>query len=157
MNTFQNINPVVKRIEVWADNHHPKLIDYIRMFLGIVLIAKGIFFVINNEEVMNMIAQQEYWVVHYAIAHYVIGGSIVCGILIIIGLFFRLAVIFEIPALLGSIIYVNIHKSFFAINSELVYSFIILLMLIFFFLYGSGKYSIDHYLETHKDKNYDLR
>ncbi len=157
MNTFQNINPIIKRIETWTDNHHPKLIDYLRIFLGIVLIAKGIFFVINNEEVMNMIARQEYWIVHYAIAHYVIGGSIVCGILIIIGLFFRLAVIFEIPALLGSIINIDLHKNFVAINSDLAYSFIIFLMLIFFFIYGPGKNSLDHYLETHKDKNFDIR
>ena len=156
MITFQNINPVIKRIEIWTDSHHPKLIDYFRILLGMVLLAKGIFYVMNNKEVMEMIGRQEYWVLHYAIAHYVIGGSIVCGILIITGLFFRIAILFEIPALLGSIVYIDLHRNFFAINSGLAYSIITLTMLVFFFIYGPGKISADYYLQTHKDKNFDV-
>lgn len=146
----------IQKIESWADQHHPLWLDYLRVLLGIVLIVKGISYVVNNDEVMNMIAQKEYWVIHYAIAHYVIGGYIVCGILIIAGLFFRIAVLFELPALFGSIIFIDIHKDFFAINSELVYSFMILALLIFFFFYGPGKRSVDYYIQTHKDKDFDL-
>ena len=146
----------IQKIESWADQHHPLWLDYLRILLGIVLIVKGISYVANNEEVMNLIAQKEYWVIHYIIAHYVIGGYIVCGALIIIGLFFRIAVIFEIPALLGSIIFIDLHKTFFAINSELIYSVIVLALLLFFFFYGPGKRSIDYYIQTHKDKNFNL-
>lgn len=157
MHTFHYIEDEIKQVENWADNHHPMVVDYLRFLLGAVLIIKGISYVVNNIEVMNMISFQEYWVLHYAIAHYVIGGSIVCGILIITGLFFRMAVVFEIPALLGSIIFIDLHSQFFAINSGLFYSIVILLLLVFFFIYGPGKYSLDYYLETHKDKNYNLR
>ncbi len=156
MRTFQNINHIGERIEHWADRHHPLWLDYLRILLGAVLIVKGVTYVLNNEEVMNMIAQKEYWVIHYAIAHYVIGGYIVCGILIIVGLFFRIAVLFELPALLGSIVFIDLHKNFFAINSELAYSLIIFALLLFFLFYGPGKKSIDYYIQTHKEKDYDL-
>ena len=147
----------IQKIESWADQHHPLWLDYLRILLGIVLIVKGITYVVNNEEVMNMIAQKEYWVIHYLVAHYVIGGYLVCGTLIIIGLFFRLAVVFELPALLGSIVFIDLHKDFFAINSELIYSIIVFALLLFFFFYGPGKRSVDYYIQTHKDKNFDLR
>ncbi len=147
----------IQKIESWADQHHPLWIDYLRILLGIILIVKGITYIVNNEEVMRMIAQKEYWVIHYIIAHYVIGGYLVCGTLIIIGLFFRLAVVFELPALLGSIILIDLHKDFFTINSELLYSIIILILLLFFFFYGPGKRSVDYYIQTHKDKEFDMR
>jgi len=149
MYTFHNFEASIKRIENWTDNHHPIIIDFIRVLLGAVLIAKGISYVFNNDEVMKMIARQEYWVFHFAIAHYVIGGSIACGILIIGGLFFRPAVLFEVPALLGSIIFIDLHREFLAINTEIEYLVIILLLLVFFFIYGPGKFSLDHYFQTH--------
>lgn len=146
----------IYKIEHWADQHHPKWLDYLRILLGIIFILKGIAFIVNKEQIMNNISQNQYWVVHYAIAHYVIGGYIVCGVAIIFGLFFRLAVLFEIPALLGAMFYVDMNKSIFALNSDTAYSVIILALLIFFFFYGPGKISLDYYLDTHKDKNFDM-
>lgn len=144
-----------QKIDRWASQHHPKWLDLLRILLGLIFIIKGIAFIANKDIIMNTIAQNEYWVVHYAVAHYVIGGYIVCGTAIILGLFFRIAVLFEIPALIGSIFYIDMHKNLFALNSQLAYSIIILALLLFFFLYGPGKFSLDYYLQTHKDKNYD--
>jgi putative oxidoreductase len=156
MNSVSSIRSAGKRIEQWTDQHHPKWLDYLRIILGIVLLIKGISFIVNKEQVAQMITGNEFWVLHYIIAHYVIGGYIVCGTAIIIGLFTRLVVIFEIPALLGSIIFVDLHKGLLAINSEMAYSIIILALLIFFLIYGPGKISIDYYIQMHKDRNFDI-
>ena len=144
------------KLEEWADHHHPKWIEYLRILLGLILLIKGIAYVINKDEVILMVAGSEYWVVHYIIAHYVIGGYIVCGIAIAVGLFTRVAAAFEIPALLGSIVFLDIHKDLFTLNSQLGYTIIILALLLFYLLYGPGQLSIDNYLQKHKDKNYDL-
>jgi putative oxidoreductase len=157
MNSIISIRSAGIKIEQWTTKHYPKWLDYLRIVLGMVLLIKGITFIVNKEQVIQLISGNEYWVLHYIIAHYVIGGYIVCGIAIILGLFTRLVVLFELPALLGSIIFVDLHKGLLAINSEISYSIIILTLLLFFLLYGSGKFSIDYYIQTHKDKNFDLR
>lgn len=146
----------ILKIENWAEHHHPAWLDYLRILLGVIFILKGVAFIINREQIMNTLAQNQYWVIHYAAAHYVIGGYIVCGIAIILGLFLRLAVLFEIPALLGAMFYVDMNSSIFSLNSEAAYSIVILALLVFFFFYGPGKLSVDYYLDTHKDKNYDV-
>lgn len=156
MNSISSIRSVGEKIDDWTNQHRPKWLDYLRILLGIVLLIKGISFIINKEQVMQMISSKEYWILHYIIAHYVIGGYIVCGASIIIGLFTRLVVIFEIPAMLGSIIFVDLHKGLMAINSELAYSVIILTFLLCFLFYGPGKISVDYYIQKHKDKNFDI-
>jgi uncharacterized membrane protein YphA (DoxX/SURF4 family) len=156
MNSISFIRSVQEKIEQWTNQHHPKWVDYLRIFLGIILLIKGITFIANKEQVVQMISNNEFWIFHYLIAHYVIGGYIVCGTAIIIGLFTRLVVLFEIPALLGSIIFAGMHKGLLAINSESAYSVIILALLLFFLVYGSGKISVDYYIIMHKDKNFDI-
>ncbi len=145
------------KIEHWADQHHPKWLEYLRILLGLILIVKGIAYVANKEQVINIIESSKYWVVHYAIAHYVIGGYITCGLAIAFGLFTRVAVIFELPALLGSIIFLDLHKNLLAINSQILYSILIFALLLFFLLYGPGTLSLDYYIQKHTDKNYSLR
>lgn len=142
----------ITKMEDWADRHHPKWIDYLRIILGIVLIIKGIAYIVNKEAVMQMFETSEYWVIHYGISHYVIGGSIACGIAIAAGLFTRVAVAFELPALIGSAIFIDMHKNLFALNSELLYSMLILALLLFFLFYGSGKFSVDAYLDKFIEK-----
>lgn len=156
MNSISSIRSVGTKIDHWTNQHRSKWLDFLRILLGIVLLIKGVTFIVNKEQVLQMVSGTEYWILHYVIAHYVIGGYIVCGIAIIIGLFTRLVVFFEIPALLGSIIFVDLHKGLLAINSSLEYSILILALLLFFLFYGPGKISVDYYIQIHKDKNFDI-
>ena len=156
MNSISSIRSAREKIEQWTNQHRPKWLDYLRIALGIVLLIKGITFIINKEQTIQLISSNGYWLIHYIIAHYVIGGYIVCGTAIIIGLFTRLVLIFEIPALLGSIIFTDMHKGLLAINSEATYSIIILVLLLLFLLYGPGKISIDYYIQARKYKNFNI-
>ena len=70
---------------------------------------------------------------------------LLCGFLIIIGLFTRWASLIMIPILLGAIIFVNAPKGVFAADSEFGFSLVVLLMLIFFFIEGGGPISLDDY------------
>ena len=140
---------VISNIETWADAHHPKWLDIVRMLLGIVLIVKGISFVGNTEIIVNMLAYSAVQFLSMAIAHYVITVHVVGGILITIGLITRIAVLFQIPILIGAIVFVNISSGFFAINSDLPFSILVLSLLIFFLIYGSGPWSADSYIQKH--------
>jgi uncharacterized membrane protein YphA (DoxX/SURF4 family) len=71
--------------------------------------------------------------------------------MISIGLFTRKAVAFQIPILLGAVIFVNAPKGFFAEGNDLVFSLAVLGLLCFYFIYGPGYRSADHSLNAQAD------
>ncbi len=144
---------LVLRIEDFADKHHPMWIEFIRMVLGVVLMIKGITLVANKDQViLDMQASGLDVFTFMVTAQYVIALYIAGGFLITIGLVTRVVSFFELPILLATIIFIDYHKGLFALNSELGYSIIILVLLLFFLFYGSGKISVDNYLRTHKEE-----
>lgn len=141
------------RIEDWADRHHPKWIDYLRMLLGIILIMKGITLVINREQVMLNMEMSHIDVFSFLVtSQYVLVFYIAGGLLVAIGLLTRVMVLFQIPIIIATIIFIDYHKGLFALNSELIFSVLILGLLIFYLVYGSGKMSIDYLLTKTKEK-----
>ena len=139
----------ISNIEHWADAHHPKWLDIIRMFLGLVLIGKGISFLGNTELFVQMLSNSSVEFLAISIAHYVIIAHLMGGILITIGLLTRIAVLFQLPILIGAIVFVNLSQGFFAINSDLPFSVLVLTLLVFFLIYGSGPLSVDNYIQKH--------
>jgi uncharacterized membrane protein YphA (DoxX/SURF4 family) len=144
----------LQRIEYWADHHHPKWIDYIRILLGLVLMLKGIALVLNHDQVIqNMRASNIDLFSFLVTSQYVIAFYITGGLLIAVGLLTRLITFLEIPILFATIIFIDYHRGLFTLNSELIYSILILGLLIFFFIYGSGNISVDNYLQKHKEED----
>ncbi len=143
MNTIQKLNH-------WADTHNSVWIDFIRFALGIFILIKGIIFATDLEALNTIVMKSKFDFVAAGLVHYVVFAHLVGGLLIAIGLVTRVAVLFQLPILLGAVIFINADKGFFAVNSELSVSVVVLALLIFFLFYGSGKYSIDEYMRTHK-------
>jgi uncharacterized membrane protein YphA (DoxX/SURF4 family) len=141
----------LQQIGSWADHHHPRWIEFLRIFLGILLIIKGIAFIDNKNEVIGMITESSLEFTSFIIAHYVITALIIGGIAVTIGFFTRIAVLFQIPAVAGAIIFIDIHKGLFTLNSEIGYSVLVLFLLLFFLFYGSGKLSVDFYMAKLKE------
>ncbi len=141
------------RIEDWADRHHPKWIDYLRILLGIILIMKGITLIINREQVMLNMEMSNIDVFSFLVtSQYVLVFYIAGGLLVAIGLLTRVMVLFQIPIIVATIIFIDYHKGLFALNSELIYSILVLGLLIFYLVYGSGKLSIDYLLTRTREK-----
>ena len=40
---------IMERTEHWGDAHHPRALDVLRIVLGVVLIAKGLYFISDTE------------------------------------------------------------------------------------------------------------
>jgi putative oxidoreductase len=142
----------LNKIESWADHHHPKWIDFLRILLGLILVIKGIAFIANKDEVILMVRYSVFEFLSFVIAHYVITAYLVGGLAVMLGFLTRFAILFQIPAVLGAIIFIDIHSELFALNSDLVYSILILFLLFFFLFYGSGNYSVDSYLRKVKEE-----
>lgn len=142
-----------QRIEDWADHHHPKWIDYLRVLLGVVLIFKGIALIVNREQVVINMEMSNIDVFSFLVtSQYVLIFYIAGGLLVAIGLLTRVITLCQIPILIATIIFINYHQGLFALNSDLIYSILILGLLIFFLIYGSGKFSVDYLLNKSKEK-----
>ena len=137
MNLFSNLDS-------WSDEHHPRLLDYIRVLLGLVILFKGIYFISHTDELQSILSKSKFPWVSFIIAHYVALAHLAGGLLIAVGMITRVAVAFQIPVLLGAVIFINSDKGFFSQSSELAFSLMVLSLLVFYFFYGAGYLSVDH-------------
>lgn len=147
---------VVQKIEHWGDVHHAKWLDVIRIVLGLLILSKGIAFISDTDAQKDWILQNNTFgfsgLMAMALVHTVAMAHLVGGVLITIGLVTRFAVVVQIPILIGAVFLVNLTKGFSSLNSELWLSIIVLMLLILYWIVGSGPYSVDHWMKTHRGK-----
>lgn len=139
---------VFHRISFWGDAHHPKILDIVRMLLGLMLVVKGVSFLENSTYLRDVIIENEKVnqppelitaIIYYVTYVHLVGGAMIC-----LGLFTRLACIFQIPIVIGAVFLVNIMHSW--VNSELWLSVLVLGLVVLFAVMGSGPISLDAYL-----------
>jgi uncharacterized membrane protein YphA (DoxX/SURF4 family) len=147
------MNNILLKLEFWADRHHPKWIDILRMLLGIILIIKGAALIDHKDQVILMMEKSNIDLFTFSLsAQYVIAFYLAGGLLITVGLLTRLVSLFQLPIIILSIIFINYHQDLFVLNSELGYLVLILILLLFFVFYGSGPISVDYYLSKLKEE-----
>lgn len=146
----------VQKIEHWGDVHHAKWLDILRIVLGVIILLKGIAFVSNIDSLRELFVQNRVYgfsgLMAMALTHIVAFVHLVGGILIILGLVTRFAVVIQIPILIGAVFFVNIAKGFSMLNSELWLSVLVLMLLILFWVIGSGPYSVDYWMKKHPSR-----
>ncbi|MBX2922695.1 MAG: DoxX family protein [Chitinophagaceae bacterium] len=136
---------ILQNIERWGDAHHPKWLDFIRMLLGIFLFLKGIEFINNMDRLIVLMEKSEFLgsislgiLAHYVVFAHLVGGALIAG-----GLLTRLAALVQIPILLGAILFINSDQGLFTPYAELWISVLVLGLLIYFLIAGSGPISVD--------------
>ncbi|MCS6991556.1 MAG: DoxX family protein [Chitinophagales bacterium] len=145
---------LIKRIEEWGDRHHPKWLDLLRILLGLIILGKGYVFISNTEGVKQIIENSRFGQVSFWLAHYVVFAHLIGGAMIALGLLTRLAILFQLPILIGAVVFVNAKTGFFSANStELWFSIMVLFLLLFFLVEGSGPWSMDAYMKSHPEKD----
>src|ERR1700704_2735075 len=131
-----------KKFKYWGDAHHPKMLDIIRMLVGLLLVVKGYVYFNNAAYIRvliienKLINQSEDLI--SAIIFYTTYVQLVGGTLFFLGLRTRLAAIFLLPIVFGATFFVNILNPFF--NSELWLSVLVMALLILFIVIGSGPF-----------------
>jgi putative oxidoreductase len=145
---------IVHNLEKWGDAHHPKILDLIRMLLGVFLVLKGSVFLMKYAFLRSMLLETG------AISHspdfitflifYITYVHLVGGMLIFLGLFTRVAALLQLPIVFGAVFFVNILSSF--INSELWLSILAMALLVLYMVIGSGPLSIDHFISGFRFK-----
>jgi len=138
----------IKKIEEYGDTHHPKWLSFVRIVLGLIVMTNGILLISDRDLIINLYQSDQLGFMGPFIVPFVAPIQIVFGLFIAIGLMTRLAVFFQLPILLWATFFVNLPQGQIA---EFVFSFLVTVLLLFFFVYGSGHYGVGKYMKTHKD------
>ncbi len=153
--TTINQRPVMKNINDcrrWIESHMDIVIDLVRMYLGVGLFVKGIYFLMHQGELKKLLEGADNLAFGQgAVAHYIIPVHLVGGLLLAIGLLTRLAALAQIPILIGAIFYIWLPEVLvFEQRQNLEFSALVLFLLTLIFVYGAGRFSVD-YLITRKE------
>ncbi len=137
---------LLKKIQNWGDEHHPKWLDYFRILLGIVLIWKGIAFALNMEAFNALMrgAMLGTAVSISILAHAIIVLHLIGGLAIALGTHTRLFSLLNLPVLIGAVFFVNLSNNIFRPYSEFWFSLAVLAALICFLIEGNGILSIEN-------------
>ena len=134
----------IKTLNKWANAHTYYPLDLLRIAFGAFLFIKGINFMANTAQLLEVVKPLQSVTGEMIALHYVAPAHFIGGILIAFGLLTRWACIANLPILIGAVL-INFAGEM--VPSNLVLSIVALLLCIFFMLYGSGKHSVDKYLK----------
>ena len=108
---------LVHRIDQWKQAHQPAWLVVLRVALGVILLAKGIFFISHAEELTNMIVNSRFSGMVTFLVIYITFSHLFCGAFIILGLLTRWVVLLQIPILIGAVIF-NAPQGIFRISVQ---------------------------------------
>ena len=122
----------------------PKWVVILRLVLGICLVYKGIDFIQHKDQLDTYFAQSSTLKNLTGFISILPWVHIIGGIMIFLGLFTRLMSLIQIPIVLGAIVFVNMFETEKGAQSELPFSFLMLVLVIVFFVEGGGYMSLDN-------------
>ncbi len=125
--------------------------DALRMFLGIALVVKGIYFVMNMHEIESLLGGIGTF--ENLTAWYVVFVHIVGGFALAVGLGTRIASALNITVLLGAVIFVHSAEGLFSKSQGMEFSLLVLFSLCLVLWQGAGKASLDYFLKPQTDSN----
>lgn len=140
----------LQQIHRWSLAHHPRWLIVVRVALGLILFVKGISFMQNATRLVEFLESSIFFKGSAWWAMIITWAHLLGGFLIIIGLFTRLAVLVQIPILLGAIIFLNLQPGIYNMAFELPFAIITLLLLLFFLVEGGGPLSLDNFFSKYQ-------
>lgn len=132
---------LVQRVEHWGDEHHPLWLDFVRIALGVFLCIKGIQFLNNMGDMLNLVAHRMAFgsFASMMMSNYIAFAHLLGGILLILGVLTRFACLLQLPILLGAIFFINLSPDMYRPLSETLMAVLVLLLLVLFLVVGNGK------------------
>jgi len=124
----------------------PNWVVILRVVLGVCLIYKGFDFIQHKDQLEAYFVQSKAlkslaWTINMLPWIHIIGGA-----MILVGLLTRLVSLIQIPIVLGAVVFVNMTEAAKVEQSELPFSFLMLVLVIVFFIEGGGYMSLDNYI-----------
>jgi putative oxidoreductase len=132
-------------------SYHPRWLTLVRIFLGIVLIHRGIVFFMDQTQLTSLLGDSSVffisnnrelwaWIITYC--------NLLGGVFIATGLGTRWVSLLLIPMLIGAVI-LNINAGLAEGAGNLILSIISLVLLVLFVKLGSGNISADEFFRSY--------
>ena len=122
---------------------------FFRATLGMLLIFRGIDFIFNLPHLEDMIRNAGYNFKTPVLAYFISCIHLAGGVLIVVGLLTRIAIILQIPIVLAAVLF-NMNSNTYGTGYQLFLAFSVLVLLVFYLIKGPGKISMDHYRKHFK-------
>jgi len=137
---------IFETVLTWLDNHNDIAYSFIRFFLGAALFVRGAILSSDPAEITQLAGSNQYywWYSYIFVIH------IICGLLLAIGLYARLASFLQIPILIGAVFFLHLKHGLATVEQSLELSALVLVLLVVYFLFGSGVLSVDNYIAKKK-------
>ncbi len=138
-----------KQLNHWIKTHGDIALDFVRIYLGIGLIIKAIYFMGHNDYLLQLMdTNGSLWFAPALMQHYLILAHLCGGICLLLGLFTRFAAVIQIPILFSALFYVHMPKMVASMEARQNVEFdgLVLFLLILISIYGAGRLSLDYWL-----------
>jgi uncharacterized membrane protein YphA (DoxX/SURF4 family) len=138
----------LNQCKTWMHTHPDVMMDLTRIYLGVALFFKGIYFMANRDYLLQIMEEAGSWsIAPAAIAHYIVPVHLFGGLLLAVGLLTRFAAAAQIPILIAAVFYLHLPKLT-LIGAEprqnLELAALVLFLTCLVFLHGAGRFSVDH-------------
>lgn len=123
----------------WLDNNNHIAYSFIRIFLGVALFIRGIILASDPAAIATLAGEDKiyWWYSYITVAHIIGGFSLAAGLLT------RLGALIQIPILFGAVFIVHLKQGLLSVGQSLELSVLVLVLLITYFIFGSGSLSFD--------------
>ncbi len=135
-----------KAIFVWLAKNRDLCVEVLRIYLGIGLFLQGMLFLLDEQRGIMLVRQEYLLFFPYLVVHYIIIAHIAGGLLLIIGLLTRLAALLQIPVVFGVVLLLHSEQGLFTTEQTLEFASLVLFLMVFFSIYGGGRFSVDYVL-----------
>jgi len=134
------------KIVEWFNTNHDLAYSLIRIILGVALFVRGLILLSDPAAISELAGQNElyWWYSYITIIH------IIAGLLLTLGLLTRIAALLQIPILVGAVFFIHMRQGLVTEGQSLELSALVLVLLIIYFLFGSGSLSLDKFFAKRK-------
>jgi putative oxidoreductase len=132
----------------WCNENQDYFIDALRVYLGLALFIKGLYFVRHINQLHELIGTNGMMMGPAFLAHVVPSIHLVGGLTLAAGLFTRFSALIQIPILFGAVFIVHWREGLFSGSASLELAGLVLICLIAIAGYGPGRLSADYYMQT---------
>lgn len=118
--------------------------DLVRIYLGIGLAIRGVLFLADPSWISEQLhtAQELLWP-----SRLIAIGHLSAGVLLGLGLFTRAAAFVQLVPVLGAVLLVHRREGLASAGQSLEFAALVAAMLLFYAAFGSGRLSLDAYLQ----------
>ncbi|MFQ5569936.1 MAG: DoxX family protein [Rhodothermales bacterium] len=134
----------IQKLVNWLDTYREVAFDLLRIYLGVGLFVRGVLFFYDSSAYVALLPSDAGALLTSSAFLYTVAGiHVVGGALIAAGFWTRLAALAQIPILVGAV-FLSM-AGLFSANQSFEFSALVLFLLVLVFVYGSGRWSVEHY------------